>query len=76
MLPPPTPERDREADLHLLDCARCQEPMYHRVAHMLATYPLANLWLAQCGECGRFVEAWEDIPQFSSYAGNAIERPP
>jgi hypothetical protein len=47
--------------LVLLDCARCQEPMYHHRIEVLATYPLTNAVLFQCGECAMGQTGWEDV---------------
>ena len=58
-LPGTTPEPGTEPNLHLLDCLRCGEPMYH-LFYLEAEYPLCLWWSLTCGECGHRVDAWED----------------
>ena len=58
---PPAPEPGTEPNLHLMDCHRCGEPMYH-FFRLEADYPLCLWWAFKCGECGRRVDAWEDQP--------------
>lgn len=58
---PQAPEPGTEPNLHLLDCPRCGEPMYHYF-RLEAEYPLCLWWAFKCGECGRRVDAWEDKP--------------
>lgn len=65
----PDVEAGTEPDLHLLECARCGEPMYHRVVGVSAEYDLWYLWETQCCECGHLVEAWEERQVAIKYGG-------
>lgn len=53
-------EAGKEPDLHQLECERCGEAMYHQLLGLISEFPLLNVWALQCGECGHYVEAWEE----------------
>jgi hypothetical protein len=54
-------EPGQEPNLVLLHCERCQEPMQH-LCEIWGVYPLCIWWVLNCGECGKELNAWEDLP--------------
>jgi hypothetical protein len=68
-LPATTTNETEAAPLRLLDCARCQEPMYHRRGEVLASYPLTSEVAYHCGECGLGQSEWEDVAPFIRWPG-------
>jgi hypothetical protein len=46
----------------LLDCPRCNEPMFHLRGAIEATYPLTDLQIVRCGECEAPQMVWADKP--------------